>query len=109
MIRGRPAVRESRIENYLVQQVYLHGGLIRKWTGHRGAPDRIVIWPAHKGMGLYDSTPARIHFIETKSPTGKVRSHQKREHARLRDAGCRVFVLHTKEAVDFYMKWRRHD
>jgi len=85
-------VRESRIENYFVQQVTLAGGRALKFTGYRNAPDRLVIWPW-----------GRINFVELKAPLGRLRSGQKREHERLRAVGCQVIVLRTKAEVDGYV------
>ncbi|NYT44576.1 VRR-NUC domain-containing protein [Alcaligenaceae bacterium] len=41
-------MRESEIEDYLVQRVRGMGGEVRKvkWIGRRGAPDRLVMLPA---------------------------------------------------------------
>ena len=39
--------KEGKVEDYLVEQVELRGGLIRKakWLCRRGAPDRFVAFP----------------------------------------------------------------
>lgn len=63
-------MRESDIEKYLVKQVKVLGGEIRKvrWIGRRGAPDRLVM------------LPGRSVWVELKAPGEKARPHQAREH-----------------------------
>lgn len=85
-------MREREVEKYFVQQVTKHGGRALKFTGYRNAPDRIVVWPY-----------GNIHFVELKAPGEKPRRGQAREHARLRELGCIVRVLSTKELVDQYV------
>lgn len=95
-------MRESTVERYLHQQVIKAGGTTRKWVspGHKGVPDRIVIWS--RGVG-----GPSIHFIECKARGGVLRANQVREHARLREFGCRVEVLWDKQQVDIYVSaWR---
>lgn len=81
------------------------GALVRKmiWPGHRGAPDRLVIWPpvrADLGWRPF------IDFVELKAPGKKPDPHQEREHEKLRGVGCPVFVLDSIEAVDEYIAGR---
>lgn len=93
--------KEGAVETYLHGQVWALGGTTRKFVspGHRGVPDRILLWPA----GI-------THFAETKgSEDDKVKSHQAREHKRFRDLGHRVEVLRTKEAVDRYIEQFRKE
>ena len=90
-------MREARVEEHLIKMVKQHGGSIRKaqWIGHRGAPDRFVMWPGYSV------------WVELKRPlTPVAEEHQKREHARLRAAGQRVYVLPSIEAVDEYVLTR---
>ena len=54
-----------------------------------GAPDRILIMPE-----------GRIVFVEVKTKGGKLSAIQKVVHATLRDHGCEVRVVWTKEEVD---------
>jgi hypothetical protein len=103
-------MRESTVEAHLRKKATAAGALVRKmiWPGHRGAPDRLVIWPgAALGLNasLADGGP-RIDFVELKAPGKKPDPHQEREHARLRGAGCTVLVLDTIEAVDAYIARR---
>lgn len=89
--------QESEVEEYLVEQVELHGGMCEKFNPPpKGRPDRIVTWPAY---GF-----ARIHFVELKTIGGKLESWQKRDHARRRKLGCHVFVIWTKKQVDDYVE-----
>lgn len=89
-------MRESRVENYLVRRVKRAGGEVRKlaWIGRRHAPDRAVLW-----NNMHD-------LVELKKPGEKPRPGQLREHARLRRAGFRVYVLDTIEKVNRYLSWR---
>ena len=83
-------MRESEIENYLVERVKALGGEVRKvrWIGRRGAPDRLVM------------LPGKIVWVELKAPGAKVRPHQVREHERMRRMGPRVEVVDSVQAVD---------
>ena len=99
-------MRESDVEKHLRKQVIAKGGLIRKmiWPGHRGAPDRLVIWPVGPYAGARFQN--RINFVELKAPGKKPDPHQDREQAKLRAAGCSVFTLDSIEAVDQYIAER---
>lgn len=101
-----PSTRESKVEQHLVEQAQAKGALVRKlaYIGRRGAPDRMVIWPAC-GDPRDDLDPA-IDFVELKAPGQKPDDHQAREHERLRRMGCNVFTLDGIEAVDQYIKDR---
>jgi hypothetical protein len=83
-------MRESTIENYLVERVKTMGGECRKlkWIGRHGAPDRLVML---NGKAI---------FIELKAPGEKCRPHQIREHERMRRMGQRVEVVDSCERVD---------
>lgn len=99
---------EGKIEDYLVAQCEAHGALVRKlaYIGRRGAPDRMVVWPCD--MNNYDSGyVAPVDFVELKAERKKPNDHQEREHKRLRDLGCNVFVIDSKEAVDKYIAMRK--
>ena len=102
-------MRESKIERYFMQQVMLAGGDTRKLR-YFAAPDRMAIWPTSRypAGSLIREFCASIHFVELKSPTGKVRVRQRREHDRLRALGCKVFVLYTKPQIDDYITRLRH-
>lgn len=87
-------MRESQIEAYFVKRVREIGGLQRKFVspGHKGVPDRIVVF-----LG-------EVFFVELKAPGKALRPDQAREHKKLFEAGCNVFVLDSREAVDYFIK-----
>lgn len=93
-------MRESEIEEYLVERVKALGGEVRKvrWVGRRGAPDRIVMLPARlpEGSGWTDPTI----WVELKAPGEKTKPHQLREHERMRRMGQRVEVVDSLKGVD---------
>jgi hypothetical protein len=93
-------ILEVSVEDYLVEQTELHGAICEKHVspGRKGPPDRIVLWPLMP-PGLYPEA----HFIETKCPDGVVKPWQKRDHTRRRALGFSVFVIWSKEQVDFYI------
>ncbi len=83
-------MRESLIEQYLVDRVKALGGEVRKvkWIGRNSAPDRIVMMPD------------RTFWAELKA-TGKVpTAAQTREHARMRKVGQRVEVIDSHARID---------
>lgn len=86
-------MREREIEQYFIRRVREAGGLQRKFVspGHRGVPDRIVV---------HDY---QVYFVELKAPGKLLRPDQVREHAKLHEAGARVFVIDSKEAVDYFI------
>lgn len=83
-------MRESAVEDYLVERVTSLGGEVRKvkWIGRRGAPDRIVM------------LPGKTLWVELKAVGEKARPHQAREHARMRRMGLRVEIVDSIERVD---------
>lgn len=89
-------MRESTIERHLVKRVKEAGGDTRKvkWTGRRGAPDRIVLFPGFDGGA----------WVEVKRPGGVVEPHQHREHERMRGLGLRVVVLESKAQIDDFIR-----
>ena len=95
-------MRESTVEAHLRKRATAAGALVRKmiWPGHRGAPDRLVIWA--EGLGRH----SRVDFVELKAPGKKPDPHQVREHDKLRALGCAVFTLDSIEAVDKYIAGR---
>lgn len=94
-------MRESTIEQYLVDQVKTKGGEVRKvkWIGRHGAPDRIVMLPPTPlGEGI--RLPGKTLWVELKAPGEKAKPHQVREHERMRRMGQRVEVVDSFERVD---------
>ena len=94
-------MRERDIERHLVKRVKELGGEVRKvqWVGRRGAPDRLVMWPAYPFLSLasmaWDSC-----WVELKAPGVKPEPYQLREHARMRAMGQRVVVIDSIEGVE---------
>lgn len=92
-------MRESTVEDYLVEQVEKHGAFCPKsvWLGRRGCPDREVVWPW-----------GEIDKVETKRPKGgRYEAGQERAHKEYAKRGIPVYLLDTKEAVDEYVDARR--
>ena len=102
-------MREAVVERHLREKAGAAGALVRKmvWPGHRGAPDRLVVWPNPQPWLNDRGLPsALIDFVELKRPGGKLEDHQEREHEKLRSLGCAVFTLDSIEAVDQYLAGR---
>lgn len=85
-------MRESVIEDAFVARIAALGGEQRKvqWVGRNGAPDRVVM------LG------GRTVWVELKRPKGRPETHQKTEHARMRNVGQVVLVIDTLELIDYY-------
>ena len=83
---------EKSIENVLRQAVEAEGGVCLKWTcpGHRGVPDRMVLFPG----GI-------IAFLELKRPGAKVKAGGLQEWwaERLASFGFRYFEISTIKQV----------
>jgi hypothetical protein len=101
-------MRETVVEKHLRKKATAAGALVRKmvWPGHRGAPDRLVVWPDDPTWAAGDGLPTRIDFVELKRPGGTLEDHQVREHEKLRSMGCAVYTLDSIEAVDRYVAKR---
>lgn len=87
-------IRENKVESYLDSEVNALGGITRKWVspGRDGVPDRIVIL---NGV---------VWFVEVKTTDGTVSKAQKREQARLYNAGANVITVYGKEGVDGFIR-----
>lgn len=102
-------MRESDIEQYLVDRVKQLGGEVRKvkWLGREGAPDRIVMLPPLMHPSGCDWSWRTPIWVEVKAPglaalfphTPHERK-QYREHERMRRMGQRVVVIDSYEGVD---------
>jgi len=95
-MRGRTNAKLERdIEAHLVEGIKRLGGVAYKFTspGRRSVPDRICVLPG-----------GRIVFVELKAPGKKPTAGQAREHRRLMDLGCAVWVCDTIEKVDKLLK-----
>ena len=88
---------ERDVEAYFVRRVKEAGGIERKiaYVNRRNAADRLVIFYFN-----------RISFVELKKPGKEPRTGQEREHKRLRDMGCDVWVISTHEQVDEFIRRR---
>lgn len=97
-------IKEADIESYLVQQVKLAGGEIRKtkWIGRKHAPDRYVMLPhsERRAFGTQDC----FFWIELKAPGEKPTEGQRREHQRMTLLGVRVCVVDSYDGVDKALK-----
>jgi hypothetical protein len=89
-------MRESDIEDYLVEQVAKRRGEQRKvkWINRHGAPDRLVWIPGWS----YPKMP------ELKAPGLPLKEHQKREHKRLKKMGIYCCKLDTFTDVDRFLR-----
>lgn len=87
-------MRESTIERYLVKQVAKAGGRAYKWVspGNRGVPDRLVMF---RNV---------VVFAEVKTETGRLSSQQEIQHRKIRDFNFPVWVLRSKDHVDFIIR-----
>jgi len=87
-------MREKEIEEYLRKEVKKAGGKAYKFEspGNDGVPDRIVIFPGNN-----------IYFVELKAPGKKPRPLQVKQMRDLKNFGCKVSVLDSKERVDQFM------
>lgn len=86
-------MRESTIEDYLVDEVNRVKGIVRKvqWIGRKGAPDRRVM-----------HILGRV-WVELKAPGKPLETPQKREHKRMRSRGELVITIDTIEGVDAFI------
>ena len=85
---------EKYIEEYLRLGVKKLGGIALKFTspGNAGVPDRLIVMPEN-----------RIYFVELKRPGGKTSPLQNRQISRLKDLGCRVLVVDSKESAERFL------
>jgi hypothetical protein len=79
---------ERDVEKSLKRYAESKGWLTRKWTspGHAFVCDQIFIAPGGK-----------VVFVEMKRPGGKATPGQLREHEKLRNQGCTVYVIDNVE------------
>jgi hypothetical protein len=82
-------IRESSIEQYLVQEVKKRKGLCIKLLGVVGIPDRMILLPIRI-----------ILFVETKTPKGKLSPLQKWWERTLKALGFDHLVIRSKGEVD---------
>ncbi len=84
-------MRESELERYFCRKLQEAGCLTYKFVspGNAGVPDRLIVAPG-----------GRVAFAELKAPGGKPRPLQLMQIRRLREMGCAVFVVDSKEWAD---------
>jgi RecB family exonuclease len=88
----RQAMRESAVEDYLVERVKQMHGVAEKTISPsaRGFFDRIVVLPG-----------GRVIFVEVKKPKGStVSRHQKKRHRTYQALGAEVAVVKSLADVD---------
>ena len=85
---------EKDIEEYLRLGVKKLGGAAFKFTspGNSGVPDRLIVMPGN-----------RIYSVELKRPRGRTSPLQNRQISRLKDLGCRVLVVDSKESAERFL------
>lgn len=85
---------EKDIEEYLRLGVKKLGGVAFKFTspGNSGVPDRLIVMPEN-----------RIYFVELKRPGGRTSPLQNRQISRLKDLGCRVLVVDSRESAERFL------
>lgn len=89
-------VVEKDIEAHLKARVEHLGGRCLKFPAvfEEGIPDRLVILP-----------PGKIAFVELKRPRGgKLSDMQKYQHKKLRDLGCKVYVIKNYQEIDKFLE-----
>lgn len=88
MSRGNVEPLEKDIEKTIKRYAESKGWLTRKWCspGHSFVPDQIFINPT-----------GRVMFVEFKRNGCVPTPMQAREHQKLRDQGCSVFVIDSVE------------
>ena len=88
-------MREREIEIYLRDEVRKAGGKAYKFVspGNDGVPDRLVVFPG-----------GRIYFVELKAPGKKPRPLQVKQMRDLKNFGCDVRVIDSKEGVDAFLR-----
>lgn len=100
-------MRESDIEAQLVRRAKEEGGEVRKvrWTGRRGAPDRVLMLPAQRMDARHVlPRPARTVWVELKATGVAPEDYQLREHARMRLAGQRVEVVDSFDRIEAILR-----
>lgn len=84
---------ESKIENYLKQQIARIGGLCYKFKSTvNGVPDQLIVY----GGGLY--------LVEVKRPGESPRADQVNIHRKIHDRGVTVYTVDTNQTIDEFIK-----
>lgn len=82
---------EKNIERYFMLKVQELGGATIK-MGKHGNPDRLAMFPFNLK-----------YLVELKSITGKLSPSQEVVHSRLKKVGQRVYVIGSKDDVDWFI------
>ena len=80
---------EGKVVALIKQRITEAGGTVRKcsWENCRGAPDLFIMLPC-------------VHaWVEVKTKNGILGPHQTREHNRMQNAGCRVYIVKGEAQV----------
>lgn len=93
-------MKEKVVEAYLVRELERRGGTCEKFTSPARAavPDRICSMQRGK-----------VFFVEVKRPGENATPAQRRDHVRRAARGFQVFLIDTKEGVDYLIEnelWR---
>lgn len=101
--RGRRAILESKVEDYLVEQVEAHGGRADKFCtpGRRGPPDRLVTWPR---VGFCKMELVEVKTIDEYGHPTALDQPQVQDHKARAALGCIVRVIWTKHQVNEYIR-----
>ena len=86
---------ESKIEEWLVNQVKQMGGIADKFVSpaNPGVPDRLVIMPN-----------GRIYFVELKATWGHASNIQKWQHDRYKKCGADVRIIKGMDAAKKFVE-----
>jgi len=99
-------VKEGDIREALKARVESYGGEIRavSWLGRRHAPDVLALFPPDSWYCRRFPLPEGEHvFIETKRPKKGATEAQAREHERMREAGCTVYVITSPDELNEWL------
>ena len=92
-------MRESKIEEWLVNQVKSLGGIADKFVSpaNPGVPDRLIVMPNGK-----------IYFVELKTEIGRLSNIQKWQRERYMKCGAEVRVIKGMEQAKEFIKELRN-
>jgi hypothetical protein len=102
-------MKESRVEEVLVNAVHEGEGLCWKWSspGRRGVPDRIVLLPIppeHREI-----VAKYVRFVETKQFGKGPTKQQEHVHGLMRGRGYQVDVISSADVAREYLKGERNE
>jgi hypothetical protein len=88
-------IRESDIRKYFYKRADMNGCRAEKFTSpsSRDVPDELLTTPW-----------SNMYLVELKSPTGKLRPGQIRDHAARAKLGVQVYVISTYAGVDSFFR-----